>query len=113
VETALLHWFNNVIKKSPNDGLTFQNQAVKFAVGLGIQETEFAASTWWLDHFKKQHGIVQKKVCGEAKSVDKASDDYASWQRRLQTILKEYEPSDVFNADEMATFYRAMPDRLL
>jgi len=58
-------------------------------------------------------GYFKKKVCGEAKSVGQATVEYASWQRRLHTILNEYEPSDVFNADETVLFYRAMPDRTL
>jgi len=113
VETAQLGWFNNAKEKSPIDGLTLQNQARKFTTSLGIPETEFAASVGWLQRFKKRHGIVQKKVCGKAKSVDQATNEYASWQRQLHTILNEYEPSEVFNADETALFYRAMPDRTL
>jgi len=64
-----LRLFNNAKEKSPIDGLTLQNQAKKFITSLGISKTEFVASTGWLDHFKKQHGIVLKKVCSEAESV--------------------------------------------
>ncbi|XP_053406792.1 tigger transposable element-derived protein 6-like [Mercenaria mercenaria] len=35
------------------------------------------------------------------------------WNSRLSTILKDYNPKDIFNADETGMFYRLQPDKIL
>ena len=67
----------------------------------------------WLERFKERHGISFKKVCGEEKSVDLASDQMEEWHRTLSVLLKEYQPDDIYNADETGLFFRLMPDRTL
>ncbi|XP_052260449.1 tigger transposable element-derived protein 4-like [Dreissena polymorpha] len=54
-----------------------------------------------------------KKISGEANSVDKTDAAYTMWQSRLQTILETYTADDIFNADETAIFYRALPEKTL
>lgn len=45
---------------------------------------------------------VFKKICGESASV---SDEICKdWKIELQSLLKDYEPKEVFNADETGLF---------
>ena len=53
-----------------------------------------------------------KVVCGEAGSVSKEITD--KWkQSELQEILKQFEPKNIYNADEMGLFYKCIPNRTL
>jgi len=38
---------------------------------------------------------------------------YQRERRNLQDLLKDYEPHNVFNADETALFYKCLPDRTM
>ena len=49
-------------------GTLIKIKAKDFAEKVG--ETEFTASNGWLNHFRKRHRIVYRKMNGEAKSVD-------------------------------------------
>jgi len=75
--------------------------------GLLIKKLDipfFSASDGWLTNFKKKNGIVFKKICGESSSVD---DNVCSeWHRKFSTLLKNYEPRNVFNTDETALFLK-------
>ncbi|XP_069103139.1 tigger transposable element-derived protein 6-like [Argopecten irradians] len=82
-------------------------------LAAGIGEPSFDCSTGWIDRFKDRHGICFKKICGEAKSVDKSSDAMVQWADDLHTLLLQYNHSDIFNADETGIFYRMLPDRTL
>jgi hypothetical protein len=53
-----------------------------------------------------------KVVCGEAGSVSKETTD--KWkQSELQEILKQFEPKNIYNADETGLFYKCVPNRTL
>ena len=80
---------------------------------LGVPDGQFKILSGWLERFKERHGISFKKVCGEEKSVDLASDQMEEWHRTLSVLLKEYQPDDIYNADETGLFFRLMPDRTL
>ena len=69
---------------------------------------EFRASNGWLENFKKRHGIVYRKVCGESGAVD--DNVCAAWKAELQSVIQGYSPHDVFNADETALFFKCLPD---
>lgn len=49
--------------------------------------------------------LVFKKVCGEIANVN--NEIPHEWIIELQSLLKDYEPKDVFNADETVFFSSA------
>ena len=61
--------------------------------------------------WKKRHGIVMKKVSGEAASV---AEDMQPWlDVVLPHLLSNYKPEDVYNVDETGLFYKLKPDKSL
>ena len=70
----------------------------------------FQCSDGWLDRFKKRRAITFRIVSGEANSVPKdIVDDWLC--NELPSLLEEYDPKDVFNADETGLFFKLLPDR--
>lgn len=58
------------------------------------------------------HGICQKRLCREIASVDE--EKVEEWlSTGLPTLLKDYEPKDVFNADEMGLFFKMLLEKTL
>ena len=114
VEEALLKWFKSARDVNvPISGPFLMEKASDLAKLLGVPDGQFKISSGWLERFKERHGISFKKVCGEEKSVDLASDQMEEWHRTLSVLLKEYQPDDIYNADETGLFFRLMPDRTL
>ncbi|KAH8037470.1 hypothetical protein HPB51_010997 [Rhipicephalus microplus] len=56
----------------------------------------------WLNRFKSRHSIIGKVLCGEAASADKDGAT-TSISASLGSLLKDYAPSDIYNADETET----------
>lgn len=50
---------------------------------------------------------------GPERAVADGTDAMKAWASSLQTILAEYSPSDIFNADETGLFFRLLPDKTL
>ncbi|MEW8546499.1 MAG: transposase, partial [Candidatus Thiodiazotropha sp.] len=114
VEEALLKWFKSARDQNvPITGPFMMEKATGLAERLGVPEGQFKVSSGWLERFKERHGISFKRVCGEEKSVDMHSDQMEEWKRTLSVILKEYQPDDIYNADETGLFFRLMPDKTL
>ena len=111
VDKALVVWFNQARSKQvPLSGPILLEKVTEIAERMGL--SNFSGSTGWLDRFKLRHGIVFKNVCGESASVCTTSTD--SWKEtHLQRILKDYDPKDIFNADETGLFYQCLPSRTL
>ena len=52
---------------------------------------------------KNRHGICQKRICGESTAVDEQTTE--TWlSTTLPTLLEDFKPKDVFNADETGLF---------
>ncbi|XP_053381938.1 tigger transposable element-derived protein 6-like [Mercenaria mercenaria] len=90
-----------------------REKARQFANDLGVSQSDFDCSAGWLERFKVRHGIVFKRTCGESNSVNHSTEAMTDWNSRLSTILKDYNPNDIFNADETGLFYRLQPDKTL
>ena len=57
---------------------------------------DFSCSSSWIHRFKTRHGIVQKRVSGEAASV--SEETVASWQEiTFPSLLADFAPKDVFS----------------
>lgn len=52
-----------------------------------------------------------RSAAGEAASS--RNIDTSTWDTKLQSILNDYKPCDVFNADETALFYKCLPNKTL
>ena len=111
VEDALWQWFTNVRSHDvPLSGPTLQEKAEKLAFTMG--NTEFKATDGWLSRWKERHSISLKKAHGEKAAADQpAADDWVT--TKLPALLENYQPNDIYNADETGIFYRATPDKSL
>lgn len=111
VEEQLMSWFAEARGRNiAISGPLLQEKAQKIAYELGA--TNFKASRGWLDNLKKRNNIVSKIMSGEKKSVD--PETVEKWKTEtLPELIKEYSPSDVFNADETGLFYNLQPDNTL
>ncbi|KAL1246047.1 Tigger transposable element-derived protein [Trichinella spiralis] len=49
--------------------------------------------------FRQRHGLVYRSIRGEAAGVNRYTVD--TWKDRLQVLLNDYRPDDVFSADEV------------
>ena len=98
LEDALLLWFNQARTMNvPISGPILQAKARELALSLGHHD--FHCSSGWLERFKGRHSIVFRKICGESASV--TPEMTSSWlSHTLPSLLAEYSPEDVFNADE-------------
>ncbi|KAK9687098.1 hypothetical protein QE152_g36711 [Popillia japonica] len=71
-----------------------KEQAITFSEKLG--HIEFVASTGGMDEFEKRHGKIQKIISGERADV---SD--MEWKL---TVMGQFQPKDIFTADETQLF---------
>ena len=79
----------------------------EFADKLG--HPGFVATNGWLSRWKVRHQIKFKHAHGEKSSADvEAAEEWISTV--LPQLLQEYEPEDIYNADETGLYYRATPD---
>lgn len=110
LEEALLRWIAvSRDAQLPLSGPLICAQAEKFALTMNIDS--FNASEGWFDRFKKRHGLVFRNVCGEKGAVDKSV--VRDWRSGLSARLSTYEPCNIFNADETALFFKALPDKTI
>ncbi|KAL9706301.1 hypothetical protein quinque_009819 [Culex quinquefasciatus] len=94
----------------PLSGIMIREKAKDFACQLGF--TEFKGSAGWLSKFAKRQNLAFKKLCGESASVDtNMCDDFK--QKTLPDLVRGYDPKDIYNADETASFYKCLPDKTL
>lgn len=73
------------------------------------QLLEFRVSDGWCSKFLKRHQLKSKVIYGQAGSaeVEKAKSEMA----KIRVQLGNYDPSNIFNVDETALFYRLLPRR--
>ena len=87
-----------------------QAKALELAKLLGIQN--FYTSNGCHGNFRKRHDILFKTIRGEAGAVD--LNVVRRWiEEELNPVLNEFDPEDVYNADETGSYYTMMPDRTL
>ncbi|CAB0042470.1 unnamed protein product [Trichogramma brassicae] len=97
IEEALIVWFEQARQNNiPISGPIIQEKALSYA--KLFNNDQFQASDGWLNNFKKRHGIVFRKLCGE--SADVSNDICDEWKSKLSTITSAYKPDEIYNADE-------------
>ena len=115
VDEALLLFFLLFFKQAtaqgtPIGGPQLIEKGKEIAEGLGL--ASFSMSQGWLDRWKARHGIAMKVKCGESLSVDKEATE--DWKvLTLKPLLEQYNPCDIYNADETGLFYKCLPSRTL
>ena len=63
-----------------------------------------------MQRFCKCYGILSKKMCG--KSLD--CPDYSQFiEEVLKPLMEEYEPQNIYNADETSLFYKSLSNRTM
>ena len=108
VDRALYPWFKDArVKNVTLSGPILVEKAKDFAERLGV--TDFTESTGWLDRFKSRHGIVMKRICGESAAVCQETTETRK-NTKLRTMLEEFSPDDIFNADETGLFFKCLPN---
>lgn len=101
LDKMCLEWFSKVRAQNiPLSGPDIQEKVKECAIKLGI--TNFVASNGWLQKWRKRHNISFKFICGEAAAV--SEEDVNQFNERLKLILRDYEPKNVYNADESSLF---------
>lgn len=111
LDKAVYTWFVGARAKNvPLSGAIVQQKALNYACLLGVDD--FKASTGWLSRFKARHDIVGKVLSGE--SADADGEAASAWMSdNAASILDQYGPSDIYNADESGLFYEMLPSRTL
>lgn len=111
LEAALLTWIKEKRSQDiPLSGPIIVAKAADFALRLNV--SDFAASDGWFHRFRDRHDLVFRSVCGEAKAVD--AETCTVWRNgALLDHLNRYAPSDIFNADETALFFKLLPDKTI
>lgn len=111
LEEAVYKWVTEVRTHNlPMTGDMIRAKAQQFSERLGIEG--FRASEGWLARFRERHSLIFKHVCGERADVDE--DLCENWKTsELARILAEYAPEDIFNCDETALFFKALPDKTI
>ena len=65
----------------------------------------------YIHRWTKWYGIVNKAICGTKESAMNA-DKLEEWTHTvLIPTLEGYSPSDIYNGDETALFYKSLPHR--
>ena len=67
-----------------------------------LKEDKFKGSNGWVDGFKKWHNLKQYNIYGEATSAP--LENLSTMWEDLQQTLKDYNPENIFNCDEMGLF---------
>ncbi|CAI6363779.1 unnamed protein product [Macrosiphum euphorbiae] len=111
LDSSLFKWYVQCKDSNlPVSGPILKEKANIFAKSLGY--TNFKNSTGWLDKWKKRNNITLRKPCsGNLSNLSVSKDQHCfQWKNDILTIINEYSPNDIFNADETGIFYRCLPD---
>jgi hypothetical protein len=110
IEEALTIWVENALQA----GLIITD-SILLTKALGFaflfSEDKFKGSNGWVDNFKKRHNLRQYNIHSEAASAP--LDDLDTMRNEIRSILKNYDPNDIFNCDETGLFWKMKPSRTI
>lgn len=108
VENALKNWFSVMRERDARvDGEILKDKAETLAKVMGREN--FKATNGWFTRWQKRENLVYKKPQGEQREADHAGADV--WiKEEWPKIVSEYNSSDIYNADETALYFRALPE---
>jgi hypothetical protein len=102
-DSALLEWFLRYQHRTTITDALLMEKARQFHRELA-PTIEIDFSPGWLAKWKSRNNISLTQRYGEEASVD--MEAIASALPHLRELLKEYDPSNIFNMDETGLFYR-------
>nr|XP_022906094.1 jerky protein homolog-like [Onthophagus taurus] len=113
MEDKLYKWFQLQREKHATFTTNFLREKALKIFTKCYKDKTFIASRGWISRFKNRRGIRQLKVVGE-----KLSSDSSAVQPFLRKFTKKMTelnvlPSQIYNADESALFWKLLPDRTL
>jgi DDE superfamily endonuclease len=105
--------------------VTFVNEMTDKGVNVTLQAMEVKAKQiiekegivglkggrGYLERVMQRNKIVVQVKHGDATSVNQVTVD--DWKKRLKEMIKDYNPNDVFNADELGLFYGLLPSKTI
>ena len=108
MEDGLWKWFHFVqSRKVPINGPVLMQKPEEIAKQLRYNQLK--SSDCCFNRGKKRHDLRYTKLYGEASEADEEAA--AMWtNENMQELLKQYEPSDIYNEDETASYFRALLD---
>jgi len=108
VERALKEWFVKVRNKDARvSGPLLRQKAEELAEKMG--KVDFKATEGWFHRWKKRENICFQKMHGEQGDADFTGAHF--WlENEWPSLISEFSPSDVFNADETGLYFRALPE---
>ena len=105
LEAALTHWVEQrEAKLLPIKGGLIKVKAERLVKALGINGLKL--SDGWLAAFKERHMLQDRRIHGEAGSVDPKDAD--TERERMRNMLRGRDPEFVFNCDETSFFWQAI-----
>ena len=108
IDRQVENWIDQMDEKAGKiTRAMIQEKALQFASESGI--TGFKASSGWCSRFESRTSTACIMIHGEAGSV--AASTVTNWMEKLFLLLKDYEPNDVFSADELGLFFKLLPAR--
>lgn len=112
LERAVNMWIEQVTA----EGLIISDSIIKekghqFAQALAIPEESITFSNGWVTKFKQRNGLKKIIMHGEAASAP--LENLSEERQKLQELLSQYNPEDIYNADETGLFYRLLPNQTL
>lgn len=97
-------------KNAVVSGQLFKEKASQIALTLNVPS--FSGSNGWMEGVKERNSIKFVKTVGERADADTPSAE--NWTKTvLPQLLETYDENDIYNADEMALYYRALPKHTL
>jgi len=112
LEECLALWYSHAeeAKLSTSDDI-LRKVAQDIGTALEISPEDLKFSDGWLQRFKKRFGIRSVVMHREAASAPLISMNEE--RETLKGLLSNYQPEDIFNADETGLFFRMPPNRTL
>jgi Tc5 transposase DNA-binding domain/Fission yeast centromere protein N-terminal domain len=112
LELAMNMWIERVTTEGMIiSDLLVKEKACQFAQAFAIPEGSLTFSNGWATKFKKRNGIRKITMHGEAASAP--LENLPEERKKLQELLSNYNPEDIYNADETGLFYRLLPNQTL
>ena len=103
VEHALILWVRHMEeRKETVSGPMLREKRKRFEELLQVPETERLPGEGWVVPFCKAYKIKEFRRHGEAASVDLAAVE--AERKRVQELMKKYEPHNRWNFDETSLF---------
>jgi len=113
MEAELYKWFLSQRERHANVTTNILREKALQIYAKHSNDNKFIASKGWIARFKERYGIRQLKVSGEKLSSDSTAvmpflQKFAEKMNELSLL-----PSQVYNADESALFWKLLPDHTL